>query len=197
MGRGVSLVTESVWYVPDIDGNRADPDPFRVLIKPMTGRDAQALERSLVKGMVAGEKTDAALYARIDAAEKSYVADHVIEVQGYAVTNVATGEVITPKTGAELYHAVTLGPATERQILRDIVAAIEQHSKLSEGLLGKSHLQSASGRPATQQPRSGAVRAADEETETTAGVSETVTTTLTQTLLGSGHPDSGAALGLS
>lgn len=149
MARSVEAFTESVWYAPDIDSNRADPEPFAVRIKPMTARDAGAIERAIASGKVLGA-TDSEIAERVAAIEREFVRRQVVEVTGYAVIDETSGETVRPKNGEELLAAIDKAPASERFILRDIVAAIDSRSHLSEGYRGKSVAPSASGQAETQ-----------------------------------------------
>lgn len=186
MPRNVEFRTEAVWYAPDVDGNRKESDPFQVLIAPMSGRDAQALERSLVQNAIVGS-TEQDIENRVRAVQEGYILKHVLEVKGYSVTNVDTGIVFVPKTGADLVQAFTIGPASERVIMRDIVQAIERHSKLTEGLVGKSQQQSDSLGQKTMTRGDGAAHDAKGDQKATSSVqSETVTKSPTQTLAGPG-----------
>jgi hypothetical protein len=149
MARAVETYSEAVWYAPDIDGNRGDPEPFAVKIKPMTARDAAAIERAIASGKVLGA-TDGEIAERVAAIEREFVVRQVVEVTGYSVTDEATGETLRPTNGEQLIAAVDRAPASERVVLRDIVAAIDSRSHLSEGYRGKSVAPSDSGQAATQ-----------------------------------------------
>jgi hypothetical protein len=118
-------------FIPSIDGNRDDPDPFTVTIKPMTAGEMLRIERSL------GDFTSAKINfaERAQTQVKSLLSSRVVSVHGYTVTHPKTGERVCPRNGAELYAAImSYGDDKEASIIDEIVAAIKDVSKLKEGL---------------------------------------------------------------
>jgi hypothetical protein len=202
MARRVSFDDAATWYVPDIDDNREDDDPFRVLLQPMSGAELAAYERSLVpaRSRARGKTDDGSVVARIDLLTEAIFRARVVEVLGYSVTIEKTGEVLTPKNGAELVEAVKRGPATERPILLDILAALRERSVLSEGALGNSNSPSASGPAATATPGVGTAGSVAAQAPTAASFASIETATAPATAPasgGSGHQNSGDARGPS
>lgn len=151
-----TIVKEPVWYVPDIEDNRADPDPFRVQISPMSGAELNELEATqgkFTKGDINFIKRGQTLVERI-------FSNRVLKVEGYAIAGK------TPTNGKELYQAIMgHGDESERSIVDDIVEAIKSASKLDEGLLGNLKSQSVSP-PEEVQNSGGAASDAAGKTET-------------------------------
>lgn len=127
MGRKKQIISDSTWYVPDIEDNRMDQDPFRVLIQPMTGREADEADRAL------GQFTKGAKFNSVDRAVKhrdSVVSSRVLEVYGYEAPD---GH--SPKDGGELCVDVRKSDGNEPDLVLDeIYQAIRDHSKLRDGL---------------------------------------------------------------
>lgn len=170
----------------------------------MTGRDAQALERELVQSIIADQASGAPKAdtdARVRRAERLAFERHVAEVYGYTLEDIDTGETVTPKNGVELYAALEKAPASEQVVLRDILGAIESHSRLSGSLRGKSLPPSASGLPGTEKHGAGGAPSADgketlpSSTTPKSGASETATTSATQHSHSIGTPHFAAAPG--
>lgn len=144
MPRVVSFVSESVWYVPDVGDNREDPDPFRVLIEPLSARELKAMERKINRQLTRGVKRSVDVSAMVDMSAENtareILTNRVKQVYGYCIQDVARGGILEPTTGSDLFDALYRddAPAEELDILNDIIEAVKDHSKLSEGLLEKS-----------------------------------------------------------
>jgi hypothetical protein len=152
MARQVAAVP-STWrergvrYVPDIDTNRSDPDPFWVLLRPLTANEsasihsAEAARHLKVRfdganGATIDRAAEAAEWvAATEAAMRKAISVAVIEVHGYSGRNVETGEVITPRNGAELVAFVE-GHAwdSEREVMQDLYRAVTERSHLERAL---------------------------------------------------------------
>lgn len=150
MARQVATVPASwrergVRYVPEIDGNRADPDPFWVLLRPLSAAEsarihgAQAMRGLKVRlgddGAVKTEGDATDLYAASEAARAQAVRVAVLEVHGYSGRNTITGEVITPRTGAELVDFIERHAwDSEAAVLEDLYRAVTDRSHLERAL---------------------------------------------------------------
>jgi len=124
------------WYVPDIDDNRSDDDPFKVLIGPADGatlRKIRSQSRTKVTksldAIEAFEQRESRLHYRV-------VSENVYDVEGYTTENAITGEIITPKDGPSLVEAINAPgiPEGEYAILDNIYEAIVSGSVLEGGL---------------------------------------------------------------
>jgi hypothetical protein len=185
--RSITFDDQATWYVPDIDGNREDPDPFAILISPMSGAERASLERSAVM-LEPGANGETTVAAR--------VRDRVIEVRGYRVTNVHTGRVITPTTGAGLVEAIAASPATEHGLVSLIVAAIQSRSVLTEGARKNLPWLCDSG-PAVTSPGAGASQDGPANAQPSSAAPATATVATPSLLLVlPGRPSSGAAPGV-
>lgn len=143
MGRVArTIMKEPAWYVPDIEDNRADPDPFRVQISPMSGAELNELEATQGK-FTKGASVN--FVKRGQLIVERLFSNRVHAVEGYSIA----GE--TPKDGAALYRAImTHGDESEVAIIDDIVDAVKNASKLDDGLLEKLTSQSGSQHPETR-----------------------------------------------
>ena len=131
MARNIAVDLEEVDYVPDIEDNRNDPDPFVVRIKPMTAAEMKMLERSMGE-MTAGKAAN--FLERADKVARAIFKRCVVSVRGYTARS-KDGTVMTPSTGVELYDAVnSCGDPAESAVIDDIYAAIKDHSHLRAGL---------------------------------------------------------------
>lgn len=124
-------VDDEVDFIPSIDGNRDDPDPFTVTIKPLTAGELAKIERGM--GNFSGHKVN--FTERAQAHVKMIFERRVVSVRGYSIVHPKTGAKIEPKTGPELYTAIMdHGDDHETDIIDEIVAAVKDASKLREGL---------------------------------------------------------------
>jgi hypothetical protein len=189
MARVAAPIIESAWYVPDIEGNRADADPFRVRIRQLTAAEFGALRREALAGSSPGDD----FVRRAEDIERMIIERAVLEVQGYSVA-LPGGSTLTPHTGADLYAAVMQAGASELPILADIAAAAQRASHLDEGALGKSAARSALPSAEIARSTNGAAPGADagqqssEPSATNGATSETATTSATLTSPGLGIP---------
>tara|TARA_R110002167_G_scaffold199684_6_gene403001 strand:+ start:763 stop:1356 length:594 start_codon:yes stop_codon:yes gene_type:complete len=159
MGRKITVIDASLrsWYTPDIDDNRKDPDPFMVLLSPLSGKDMRQLRSSLKLNSVSLENDDL-----IQAAEKReeelkalVVAQHVHRVSGYIAQDAATGAVTEPSNGSELVECVLGAHPDELAVLVDVYEAILRGSSLSDDAKKKQNLQSDSQSAGTQEDKHG------------------------------------------
>jgi len=148
MGRKISVIDASLrtWYTPDIDDNRSDPDPFQVLISPLSGKDMRTLRSSLKLQATSleAEEIMQAAERREDELRGLIVAQHVHDVRGYVAQDVTTGKVTEPKTGAELVECILSAHPDELIVLTDVYEAIMKASTLSEEAKKKQNSRSAS-----------------------------------------------------
>lgn len=145
MGRNIEHRDEAVWYVPDIDDNRDDPDPFRVELMPMDGVDYNRLQQSIV-GKVT--KRSGNYLEKAHKLTRRIVAKYCMVVESYSIKT-ANGDTLQPTTGSALVKAVIQGPPAELEVLEDIVLALRDQSTLREGLVKNSDTLSASSAPRT------------------------------------------------
>ena len=182
MGRKVRIIDAAVrnWYVPDIDDNREDPEPFRVLISPISGKDMRALRSSLKLQATSLESEDLmqAAEQREEQLKGMIVSKHVHEVEGYSAVHVVTQEIIEPKDGETLVACILDSHPEELTVLNDIYEAILNSSTLSEDSKKKSNLQSSSQSPEMTDVKHGDVLSAEAlllPTKTTSGDNGIVT----------------------
>ena len=146
MARRISVIDASVrtWYTPDIDDNRADPDPFRVLISPLSGKEIRQLRSSLKLQATSLESEDLmqAAERREEELKALVIAQHVHNVEGFSAQHVQTGEVIEPKDGATLVECILDSHPDELIVLVDIYDAIMSCSSLSDDAKKKLNSQS-------------------------------------------------------
>lgn len=153
---GKKAITDVVEYVPEIDNNRDDPDPFVVDIRPMLGEDLRELERSM--GDFTGAKVN--FTERAQKKAKEMFGKYVPGVRGYAIAHRLSGEMIRPRTGAGLYQVLTEhGDEHEQTIISDILEAVKNQSKLRAGLREtlRSRSEQASTAPASGGTAAGGV----------------------------------------
>lgn len=132
MARIVKQLEDAAWYVPDLGDNRADTDPFRVLIMPLSGADMLRLETQAAGAVTAGARNAARVANKL---RERIIRERVERVEGYQVRNPKTGRAFEPKNGAELVQAVGMAGGTEPDlVLEDILAALRDHSRLEDGL---------------------------------------------------------------
>ena len=125
-------------YVPDVDDNRDDPDPFVVWITCASHAEIAAQDESqLMQSMRAkGDKGAMRALKSLTGRRDKLLAARVTKVQGYATTGLA-GVRRVPEDGDSLIEALDAGSANEAEAVKaDIEAAILDASKASEGLLG-------------------------------------------------------------
>lgn len=165
MGRKVRIIDAAVrnWYVPDIDDNREDPEPFRVLISPISGKDMRALRSSLKLQATSLESEDLmqAAEQREEQLKGMIVSKHVHEVEGYSAVHVVTQEIIEPKDGETLVACILDSHPEELTVLNDIYEAILNSSTLSEDSKKKSNLPSSSQSPEMTDVKHGDVLSAE------------------------------------
>lgn len=183
MARKIKVIDASLrtWYTPDIDGNLEDPEPFQVLISPLSGKDMRQLRSSLKLKATSLESEDLmqAAERREEELKALIVEKHVHDVRGFIAQHATSGEVIEPKTGEELVKCILEAHPDELVVLHDICEAIVKNSTLNEETKKKLNLQS--GLPSVAMPddRPGAVPSAGvqvSQTKTTLGSNGIVTT---------------------
>ena len=150
MGRNVDRTNaeDRVWYLPDIDENRKDPDPFMVLIGPVDGATMRKC-RSSMKAHSGALDQEAIVDTLLDREERlrlRVVADHVFDVSGYSVKDTKTGKISAPRNGQELVDVIMDDgtPESEAAILGDVYTAIVSFSALGEDVKKKQSAQSGS-----------------------------------------------------
>ena len=161
MARVIKRTETATWYVPDIDDNRSDPDPFKVLIVPLSGVELRRLER-VGMGKITRGRTEVNFMKRAQETQEKILAEKVLEVEGYSIENPTTGDVISPTDGTSLVRAVLMAGAKEVEILDDILEAMKDASCLEEGILENLILRSDSVLAETPTPGNGAAQNAKE-----------------------------------
>lgn len=150
MARQVASIPSSwreqgIRYVPDVDGNRQDPDPFWVRLRPLTANEsmrihsAQAMRGLRVRfdaeGKVetGGEAHD--VWLASEAAKAQVIRTAILEVGGYSGRHGETGEVIQPKTGAELMDFIERHAwQSEAAVIEDLYRAVTDRTHLEASL---------------------------------------------------------------
>lgn len=161
MPRLVETTEDAVWYVPDIDENRDDPEPFRVFLRTLTGADFNKL-RSKAMGRVTSGRASVWM-KRNQRLIRRIVAEYVLRVEGYALGR-PDGTRAEPTNGRELVKEITdkRTPASEWTVLDDIAQALQKQSALRDGLEGNFDASSdispapTTPRPSTNGPASNA-----------------------------------------
>lgn len=133
MARVIKRIEDATWYVPDIADNREDPDPFMVLLSPLSGSEMRKLEQSGMANMTRN-RGQVNFYKRVQDIQERIIKERVIEVKNYSVQD-PEGTIFAPKNGAELLQAVLLVGASEAEVIDDIVEALKDASRLEEGLV--------------------------------------------------------------
>ena len=146
---------ESTWYVPNVEDNREDPEPFMVLLSPLSGTEMRKLEQSML-GKITRNRGEVNFLKRAQDVQERIIKTRVLEVKNYGVQDANTGKVFMPKDGAELLQAVLMSGASESEVIDDIIEALKDMSRLEEGLLGNLSLQSDSSQAETKPLGDGA-----------------------------------------
>lgn len=133
MARVIKRIEDTTWYVPDIGDNREDPEPFAVLLSPLSGSEMRKLEQAGMTNLTKN-RGQVNFYKRVQDIQERIVKERVVEVKNYAVQG-KDGSILEPKNGAELLEAVLLVGASEAEVIDDIVEALKDASKLEEGLV--------------------------------------------------------------
>lgn len=122
----LKVYEEWVSYVPTFSGNRESPEPFTIMIKPLsteeTGRYGRSLRTWQIPGSRRGETADNA-----DQVTRKMFLENVGEIRGMEVED-ATGKVTQIKTAEDLWNARGFQP-----LVSELQAAITDVSVLSEG----------------------------------------------------------------
>lgn len=142
--------TRPVWYTPDIDDNRSDERPFRVLLRPLTARDKARAEHEIMVEAIRKGGSGEIPAGQFDRLAHHLVAACIVEVEGYSV--VGDGEVHQIKTGEDLVDAVLSAAPDEMRVLDDLYAAITSKDKLDEGVRKNSGGRSASSSAQMSSP---------------------------------------------
>lgn len=142
MARVAKHNEDASWYIPDIDDNREDPDPFMVLISPLSGKDMRKLEQTGLGKLTKKGTVDINFMERAQRLQERIIKERVLEVKNYAVMLEGSDKVIEPKNGEQLIVAIMNAGASEAGIIDDIVDALKDSSTLSEGALGNLKPQS-------------------------------------------------------
>lgn len=129
MARSVALAAQERWFVPDIDGNREDPSPFRVKVRPLSAAQKRAIELHHL------DKLGPGFLERAYEVNKAIFTDHVVAVEGYEVR--AGDKVLAPKTGSELWDAIMAGPSSELALVSQVIDGVNEVSSATEEQLGK------------------------------------------------------------
>jgi len=137
MARVVKRIDEETWYVPDIEDNRNDPEPFAVLISPLSGSEMRKLEQAGMQSLTKS-RGQVNVYKRIQDIQERIIRDRVLEVKNYSVAK-KDGTIFEPTNGKELLDAVLLSGAAEAEVIDDIVEAMKDASRLEEGILKNSN----------------------------------------------------------
>lgn len=158
MARRVKRITDVVEYVLDIGDNRTEDDPFTVELEPISGEEMMKIERGMGK-MTRG--SDMNFMTRAHMTRDKIIKERVKGVRNYEVEDNA-GVVFTPTNGEELLRAVKIAGASEVDlVLDDILEALKDHSKLSEGLAKNFNTQSESVSLTTNKSTAGAAKNAE------------------------------------
>jgi len=136
MARVIKHIEEATWYAPDVDDNRDDSEPFMVLLTPLSGAQMRKLEQTGMQSLTKG-RGQVNFYKRVQDIQEKIIKDRVTEVKNYTVMK-PDKTVFAPKDGKELLEAILLVGASEAEVIDDIVEALKDASKLSEGIIKNS-----------------------------------------------------------
>jgi len=139
MARVAKRKEDAVWYIPDIDDNREDSEPFMVLLSPLSAADMRKLEQSGLGKVTRKGSADINFMERAQQLQERIIRDRVLEVKNYSVllsNDEGKEELFTPSNGKELVKAIMSAGASEVVIFDDIVEALKDTSTLEEGILG-------------------------------------------------------------
>jgi len=136
MAREAVFQEDRAWYVPDIDDNRDDPEPMRMLIEPMSTSEARRLSNRIYSFT----KKKRGEIHRTRALIEKIISTRVIQVENYSITVKSNGQkkrhII--KTGQDLAEW------GEEAVITDVMKAIQDSSSVEEGFLKNSDSPSAS-----------------------------------------------------
>ena len=136
MARVIKHIEEATWYVPDVGDNRDDPEPFMVLLTPLSGAQLRKLEQAGMQSLTKG-RGQVNFYKRMQDIQEKIVSEKVTEVKNYSILK-KDGTIFAPSNGAELLEAVLLVGAAEAEVIDDVVEALKDSSKLDEGVVKNS-----------------------------------------------------------
>lgn len=182
MARQVASIPSSwrehgIRYVPDVEGNREDPDPFWVRLRPLAANESARIHsahamRGLKVRVDAGGKVETGgeahdVWLASEAAKAQVIRMAVLEVGGYRGRHVETGEVIEPKTGAALMDFIEQHAwQSEAAVVEDLYRAVTERSHLEKSLGEVSASRSATSTRETQASDGRALDAAALPTDT-------------------------------
>jgi hypothetical protein len=112
-----TVFSKQAWYTVNIDDNRSDPEPVKVLMEPLKARDMLELETVAARPGVTQEN----LLKELMLSHLDVVARRVAKVENYVIDGVPV------KDGADLIER------GEKAIIDDIYKALTNMSYLSEG----------------------------------------------------------------
>ena len=136
MARLIKHIEDATWYIPDVGDNREDPEPFMVLLTPLSGAQLRKLEQSGMNNLTKG-RGQVNFYKRVQDIQEKIIKDRISEVKNYSIMK-RDGTVFAPSNGAELLEAVLVVGAAEAEVIDDIVEALKDSSKLDEGVVKNS-----------------------------------------------------------
>jgi hypothetical protein len=136
MARLIKHIEDATWYIPDVGDNREDPEPFMVLLTPLSGAQLRKLEQSGMNNLTKG-RGQVNFYKRVQDIQEKIIKERISEVKNYSIVK-KDGTVFAPANGAELLEAVLVVGAAEAEVIDDIVEALKDSSKLDEGVVKNS-----------------------------------------------------------
>lgn len=123
-----------VRYLPALDNNRKDPEPFACGITPVNYADITTLELSAAALIENNEGMTVTEFER--ERDMSMVAKYVKWVENYECVDLNTGEIRKPTTGEELVTALKSTFIAEAEaVLGDLLGAIKGTKEASAGFL--------------------------------------------------------------
>lgn len=111
----------TVAFVPAVDGNLTDPDPFFVLIKPMRYKDRDKVDAAVFAAINENPEMSIAEMERMQSFQR--IRKHIVKVVNYSCVDVMTGDELTPTNGEELVDALY---ATSLDECEKIAKAIDE-----------------------------------------------------------------------
>lgn len=132
MARLAKAVFGETWHVPDIGDNRTDPEPFRVLLEPMSGQEWQAWNAKYLGKITKRGGGNAAVVRATQRLREELIKNRVKQVEGYTVSK-QDGSSFSPTNGEQLLEALQMVSANEAEIVvNDIALAIQDASTIQE-----------------------------------------------------------------
>ena len=125
--------SDARWYVPEYKGNRDSESPFKVLVRPWSGKERARFAQRAAR--MAERKNS--FHHLGEQMVKSAICENVIEVVGVSF-KASDGSVRKIETGEDLWSIRDDGPAALEDLYSEILEVVRGASELSEDEEGNS-----------------------------------------------------------